>query len=80
VGRRDAIEKALTDDPTLFRRVKGLKDAYEDYHKTAYKAAQNAKKKKIEAGLERMSDRQRDLEVFDKTEKMVNDMYKKLYD
>jgi pSer/pThr/pTyr-binding forkhead associated (FHA) protein len=80
VLHRDAVEKALVDDPTLFHRVRSLQKDYEEYHKVAYATAQKAKKKKVEPGLERLSDRQRDLEVFEKTEKMVNDLYKKLYD
>jgi hypothetical protein len=80
--RRDAIEKALQEDPLLLKRVKGLSDKYEAYHKTVYgivkKYAEN-KKKKSEPGLDRPYDRQRDIEVFEKTSPMINELYEKIF-
>jgi hypothetical protein len=63
----------------LFRRVNKLQDEYEAYHKAVFAITQKYKKKKTDPALERLSERQRDLEIYDKTTPMVSRLYERIY-
>ncbi len=74
---RDAIEKKITDDPTLLTRTPGVQDLYRDFENDVYEldAKYTKGKKPSEA---RLNAHLRDAELYEKTEKKVKELYGKL--
>ncbi len=79
--KRDSVEKAILDDPTLLRSVPGLLDKYERYQKTVFeiKKANGAKRPKNEPWRDKVSDRLLSAELYDKTKPMVEELHQKIF-
>ncbi|MBS1150217.1 MAG: hypothetical protein H6Q89_1915, partial [Myxococcaceae bacterium] len=76
---RDAIEKRITDDPTLLKRTSGLLDLYTAYETDVFEIEAKYQKDTAKKPAQtRVYARLRDAELYEKTEKRVKEIYGKL--
>ena len=82
---RDAMEKALEQNPRLLKTVPGLLSLYEKYHRAVYEIRNHmdggGKKKKAATGdpaLEPVRQRLKDIEVYEKTQDLVEELLHKV--
>jgi hypothetical protein len=79
LARREAVEKAINDDPALLRKA-DLRNAYEKYLRKTYEVRQKwAKKKKKDFATDKINDHLKDLDVFESTSKMVDEIHDKIF-
>lgn len=78
--KRDAVEKAISEDPTVLRRS-GVQAAYERYLKAKYEVSKSfgGKRNKSEPWKDRLNDRLREIEQYEKTGRLVDDLYAKVF-
>lgn len=86
-AHRDEVEKAIAANPMLLKKVPGLMALYEKYHRTAYGIRSaggggGGKDKKKGGGadpaLEPVRERLREIEVYEKTAAVVEEMHAKV--
>jgi hypothetical protein len=79
-AKRDAVEKAIADDPLLLRR-KDVLALYETYTRVAFDVRKNfnAKRSKNEPWRDRIIERQISAEIFDKTRTTIEDLHGKIF-
>jgi hypothetical protein len=79
-AKRDAVEKAIADDPLLLRR-KDVLALYETYTRVAFDVRKNfnAKRSKNEPWRDRIIERQISAEIFDKTRTTIEDLHSKIF-
>lgn len=78
--KRDAIEKAVADDPTVLERS-GVLQIYERYQRQRFDAIKAFKppKSKNEPWRERINERLREAQVYRATSKTVDELYAKIF-
>jgi pSer/pThr/pTyr-binding forkhead associated (FHA) protein len=80
---RDAMEKAIQQNPRLLKTVPGLLSLYEKYHRLVFEIRNHKEgggKKKAPAqdpALEPVRQRLKDIEVYEKTQGLVEELLKK---
>lgn len=79
-AKRDAVEKAITDDPTLLRK-KDVLALYERYTRDAFeiKKSYASKRSAKEPWRDRIIDRQIAAETFDKTKNVIEELHSKIF-
>jgi FHA domain-containing protein len=79
IRRRELVEKAISEDPALLRR-EDILNAYKRYLKKTNEIRQRwAKKKSKDFTETRINDHLKDLEVFEGTTKMVDELHAKVF-
>jgi hypothetical protein len=79
IERRKMVEDAIEKDPTLLKRA-DVRNAYERYlRKTFDIRGKWGKKKAKDAAAQKINDRLKDIEVFEDTRKMIDDLHGKIY-
>lgn len=79
-AKRDAVEKRITEDPTLLRSVSGLEELYRNYSEDVYEV--DSKYGKLNAKRpqdRRLNEHLREAELYEKADKKVADLYGKLF-
>lgn len=76
--RRDAIENAIENDPTLLKR-RGILPLYRELHRTAFSVKQKSKRGKKKEGEAMVQERVLQAEVYEATVSTVDELYAKLF-
>jgi hypothetical protein len=80
IDRRAEVEKAIEDDPQILKKDKVIKDLYFNYLKKTAEVRQTwAKKKKKDFATDKINERLKDADVFEQTEKMVDNLHQRLF-
>lgn len=79
LARREAVEKAINDDPALLRKA-DVRNSYDKYlRKTSEVRQKWAKKKKKDFATDKINDHFKNLDVFESTSKMVDELHDKIF-
>jgi hypothetical protein len=79
-SKYEAIEKRITDDPTILTKNGAIKDLYRDLEDDVYEVEQKySKATSKKASERRLNEHLKDAELFEKTERRVGEIYGKLF-
>jgi hypothetical protein len=77
-SRREMVEKAIAEDPTILKRP-GVLPVYERYLKARFEVSKAwSSKKAKEPWKQPINDRLRDVEMYEKTGKILDELYSKI--
>lgn len=74
-AKRDAVEKAIADDPTILKRDKDLFAFYQQYHRAAFNVKQKWAKQSKDPSQAPVTQRMIDAETFEATGSTVDQLY-----
>jgi hypothetical protein len=79
-AKREAIEKALVEDPTMLKRVPGAMELYRKLQLAVSDAEQEYQQAlRKEPGAAKLHEHVRNAQAYEKTATLVNDLHGKLF-
>jgi hypothetical protein len=79
-AKREAVEKRLSEDPTLLKSVSGLEELYRGYSEDVYEGESKYGKLTAKRPQDRrLNEHLRDAELYEKADKKIADLYGKLF-
>lgn len=77
-AKRDAVEKAIADDPTILKRDKDLYAGYQQYHRAAFNVKQKWAKVSKDPSQGPVNQRMIDAETFELTGPLIDQLYARI--
>lgn len=74
-AKRDAVEKAIADDPTILKRDRDLFAGYQQYHRAVYNVKQKYAKQSKDPSQAPVVQRMIDADTFEQTGALVDQLY-----